>query len=154
MSRKTPDIPRQMPDESAELFMSVHERMADGDPTPTDRSKQVTPDTCAIMREMNDRGMNMAQIAAAVDWVSYNTVRRHVNGNCACDTRTHVHYDECMRLRVAAEKGAPTPTLVVLSDLDRYTVWEHLTGECGHENGIPPLSLPHNGHGDATPIEE
>lgn len=154
MSRKAPDLPRQMSDESMELIMSVREGMDGLDPSPADRSTQVTPDTCALMREMSDRGMDMTDIDAAVDWVSYNTVRYHVNGDCSCDTRTHVHYDECMRLRIAAERGAPTPTLVVLSDLDRYTVWEHLTGECDHEDGIAPLSLPHNGHGDATPIEE
>lgn len=154
MSRKAPDLPRQMSDESMELIMSVREQMDDPEPTQPDRSSQVTPDTCAILREMADRGMNMAQITAAVDWVSYNTVRRHVNRDCSCDSRTHVHYDECMRLRIAAERGAPTPTLVVLSDLDRYTVWEHLTGQCSHDDGIAPLSLPHNGHGDATPIEE
>lgn len=153
-SRNTPtprgDVPRQLDPDMAERVREIrrtHGIGVDDDTSPPadagesggGRDRQVTPDTCALMRYMAEQVDAKKRVAEAFAWVSYDRVLAHVNGECSCDEITHVHYDECMRMRLRARKGAPARTLALLNDIEVDTVWVHIGGRCSHEDGIRPL---------------
>jgi len=138
MTREHAEIPNRIKDEVADLI--VESRMFERySPDPNgDIDRTVTPDTCAIMREMVDRGYSPRGVSREIAGVSHKQVNYHVSGRCSCDDNDTVRYDECMRMRIAHRKGAPSHTLALLNDISKSTVRNHLCGECSHEDGIAP----------------
>lgn len=138
-SQRRIDLPNQLQDDIRD---SIRDHLApDTDPAESGsaRKKQVTPDVCALMRHMHAEGVPMKQVAREFEWVAYQQVRYHINGECACDESAHVHEDECYRMRMYAHQGAPADTLALLNDLEKKTVWRHLSGRCHHPDGMPPV---------------
>jgi len=84
--------------------------------------------------------------AVADEWeVHYNTARRHINDECSCAERAHIHYDECMRMRNRARRGAPAETLAMLNEITLNAVYRHISGTCDHEDGVPALDTSRGG---------
>lgn len=138
MTRERIETPHQLDDGVLDVLSSRGEGDSGSLRSNSDSSERITPDTCAIMREMYDRGQLMRDVAKKFDWASHTQVRHHISGRCSCDSSAHVHYDECMKMRINHRKGAPPKTLAVLNDISPGTVWRHIRGECSHEDGIAP----------------
>jgi hypothetical protein len=138
MTREHAEIPPNIKDDVADLI-AESEEFGRYSPAPNDDiDRTATPDTCAIMREMVDRGYSPRGVSREIAGVSHKQVNYHVSGRCSCDDNDEMRYDECMRMRIAHRKGAPTRTLALLSDYKKTTVRDHLCGECSHEDGIAP----------------
>lgn len=132
-------VPHQLDDDARTKLR----RLAGETPTDLDtgsgREKQVTPDLCALMREMADREDSKRAVSREIEWVAYDTALYHINGDCECGSRTHVHYKDCMRMRSRAHRGATPGGLAVLNGLEENTVIKHLSGRCQHDDGFDPL---------------
>lgn len=140
MTREHAEVPHTIKDEVADLIVESR-GFGRYSPDPNgDIDRTVTPDTCAIMREMVDRGYSPRGVSREIAGVSHKQVNYHVSGRCSCDDNDEIRYDECMRMRIAHRKGAPQRTLALLNDIDKSTVRNHLSGECCHEDGIRPTS--------------
>lgn len=132
-------IPSGIDDDVADYIRKQRRESEEQLKSQSDRTKQVTPDVCALMRETARREESKREVARIFEWVCYDQVLHHVNGECECDERTHVHYQECMQMRIHAHNGAPPSTLALLNDIAEDTVFHHLSGDCSHEDGIRPL---------------
>ena len=138
MTNQRLKVPHQLNDDAAEMVASVWESESEQSDLNDHSDQRVTPDTCTIMREMVDRGLSPREVSQEVSYVSHKQVNYHVSGRCSCDDNDAVRYDECMRMRIAHRKGAPPRTLALLNDISKSTVWDHLCGDCSHEDGITP----------------
>lgn len=132
-------LPRQLNDEMKDLLRSAQEEMGTDARGAGDRTTQVTPDKCALLRMMVDEMGTKRAVADSLDWITYDRVCYHTAGKCKCDERAHVHEDECYRMRMRAHRGAPADTLALLNGLEKKTVWKHLSGRCSHPDGMEPL---------------
>lgn len=134
-------IPEPLDDEMAAKIRAIR-----GDDTTPDRDRatQVTPRECALMRYAYEQEGTAR--AVADEWgVHYHTARRHVNRECSCDERPHIHYDECMRMRNRAWRGAPAETLAMLNEITVSAVYKHISGGCDHDDGVPALNTSRGG---------
>jgi hypothetical protein len=131
-------IPKQIDPEIREIIRENRDDPAAAQKESDRSGPQVTPKLCALLRYAHDQGDTKKAVSEEFG-VPYRTVQYHTKGKCACEESVHIHYDECMRMRQRARRGAPTETLAVLNDISEANVLKHLSGRCRHDDGVRPL---------------
>ncbi len=148
------EAPRQLSDDMRSLVETWRHESNKTARGEGQRDKQVTPDACAILRMMAEEYDTKRAISDRLAWITYEQVRYHVNGDCACDESNHVHEDECYRMRMYAQRGAPADTLAMLNGLEVKTVYKHISGRCSHPDGMPPVDTSRGAAPSTAPADD
>lgn len=133
-------IPHQLDDDARQRLIEHLDRYRSQKTHSDAKPNKVTGELCDLVNEMYEEGIKPSEIVEAMPFSSNNTIYYHVRGDCSHTQRRLVTYDECMWMRIKAQKGAPRKTLAMLYDLSIRNATDHILGECGHDNGIEPLT--------------
>ena len=102
-------------------------------------SNKVTKGMCDLINDMYEDRASPSEITEFAPVSSPNTIYYHLRGDCSHEYRSIITYSECGWMRVKAHKGMSTSEISSEYNVSERVVISHVTGDCGHEDGIEPL---------------
>jgi len=103
-------------------------------------SGKVTKELCDLIHEMDSKDVPHSKIISSMPFSSQHTLYYHLREECEHEYRSRITYSECGWMRIYAKQGAPLQTLSLLFNLSNENTSIHLSGKCGHEDMLEPVS--------------